>query len=620
MRSLNAALAVDDTKDVIDDGVAEAARLLASGEVDVAVARIEAIRARDPRNLHLRFLLGIVAWRMHDYFSATNLLRELCEEADENGTFADTLATLRALVGDLGEALFMGKLGTALPADPVALALLPPDFPRFADAFLSIQERPLVRLAKALVHQGRLGAATASLEQHVRLFPTDIPAATELAGLLLACGRGAEAIQHFGPLLSAGDARSLSLVARASAAIGDRDGAARLHAASAEALPDDPEVTAGPLLDAIAPGPAAIEAWLRRFRLPPSPRALPARGAKRRVGYLVAGLAGSPLATLAAAVARRHDRDETEVYGYGFGELSADPNAELRGGYDVWRDVSRIDPRTIGRILEADGLDIVIDASGFRHVNSLLALFATGVPRRCGWLGLPVLTDAAPYDCILACNGETVPGPIPSIALGASAFAVQAVHLTRDRASAGSRIGVDLLASETTPEALALLSEILRVVPGASVVMRDHGQSLPIVVDRLIAQLGVAAGRVDLLKTHDTRSFLEQVDLLLAPASVETPRAAIEAMAHGVPVVIASGTPAGDRAAATARALSLGNMIAESSEDLLLRITGLLTMPIELHRAWSEAARAAGTGAFQGRALAAAINALIPAREVADAR
>ncbi len=620
MRSLNVALAVGDTDDVIDDGVAEAARLLASGEVDVAVARIEAIRARDPRNVHLRFLLGIVAWRMHDYFSATNLLRELCEEADENGTFADTLATLRALVGDLEEALFMGKLGTALPADPVALALLPPDFPRFADAFLSIQERPLVRLAKALVHQGRLGAATASLEQHVRLFPADIPAATELVGLLLACGRGAEAIQHVGPLLSAGDARSLSLVARASAAIGDRDGAARLHAASVESLPGDAEVAAGPLLDALAPASADVEAWLRRFGLPPSPRQLPARGAKHRIGYLVAGLAGSPLATLAAAVARRHDRDETEVYGYGFGELSADPNAELRGGFDIWRDVSRIDPRTIGRILEADGLDVVIDASGFRHVNSLRALFATGVPRRCGWLGLPLLTDSAPYDCVLACTGETVAGPVPSVAIGASAFAVQAVHLTRNGSAAGARIGIDLLASETTPETLALLTEILQTIPSASIVMRDHGQSLPIVVDRLIGQLGVVAGRVDLLKALDARAFLEQVDLLLAPASTETPRAAVEAMAHGVPVVIATGTPAGDRAAAIAQALSLGSMTARSSGDLAVLVTRLLTNPAALDRAWSEAAEAAGTGAFHGRAVAAAINALIPDREVADAR
>lgn len=616
MRSRNAALAVAEPQDAIDDTVAEAARLLASGEVDSAVSIIERVRARQPRDIHVRFLLALAAWRMHDLVGATNILRELCDEVDENGTFAETLATFRALVGDLNDALFLGKLGTALPPDPIAKSLIPPDFPSFGVAFQGIEERPLVRLSKVLAHQGWLQPATRALEQHVRLFPADIPAASDLAATLLSSGREAEVVQHVAPLVNAGDARSLSLLARASTAIGDREGGLRLHTVAAEAAPDDAEIAAALLRDTEVADPAAIEAWLQRFRLPPSPRALPPRAEMRRVGYLVAGVAGSPLAGLAVAVARRHDRERTEVYGYGYGELSADCNAELRGGFDTWRDISRIDPRTIGRILEGDGLDIVIDASGLRHPASLRALFATGVPRRCGWLGLPVITASAPYDCVLATEGEVVPGPLPSIALGPSAFAIPATPFSRKPAEA-PRLGLSLLPREMTPQTIALLRRFMDADPQLRLVLRDHGLSLPIVVDRLIAQFGPDAGRIDLVKSIDPREFLEQLDLLLSPPSAETPRGAVEAMAHGVPVVIATGSTGGARAAAVAAALGLGECIASSPEDVFTRTLAMLRAP---DPAWRRAAEAAGGEAFQGRRVANAIDALIPEREGHDAR
>lgn len=616
MRSRSTALAVAEPRDALDDSIRDAARLLAEGEIDAAVVLIDRARAREPRNVHVRFLLGITAWRLHDLVSATNILTGLLEEEGENGTFTDTLATLRAVVGDLNEALFLGKLAAALQPDPLAQSLLPPDFPTFAAAFTNIQERPLVRLSRVLAHQGWLQPSTRALEQHVRLFPDDLPAATELAGTLLATGREAEVIQHVGPLVHAADARSVSILGRAAAASADYVSAARLHEAAAEASADDADITAARLRDTVTPDAEALDAWLRRFALPPSPRPLPPRAEKRRVGYLVAGVAGSPLAGFVSALARRHDRERTEVFGYGYGELQADCNADLRGGFDTWRDVSRIDARTIGRILEADGLDIVIDASGLRHPASLRALFATGVPRRCGWLGLPVTTAAAPYDCVLASAGEIVSGPRPCVPVGPSAFAVQATVLAR-RPDDVLRLGLDLLPREVIPALVEQLTDLLRLDPSLRLVFRDHGLSLPIVVDRLIAQFGSAAGRIDLVKAAEPREFLEQIDLLFSPAFTETPRAAVEAMAHGVPVLIAAGSPAADRAAAVARSLRLAGSVLEPGEDAAPRLAGMLA---DIDSAWVEAGRVASGDAFAGRRLADAIDALVPQREGRDAR
>lgn len=609
MRSLRSEASVAAPGGRSAESAAEAARLLAQGEVLEAVELIEAARQHDPHNPQIRFLLAFVAWRMFDLVKAMQLLTELADEAPRNGSYAEALATLKALVGDLTEALFYGKLGTALPKDPELQALVPPDFPAFGDAFLGINERPLVAVAAGLENQGRLREAAKALEQHVRLFPDDRVPAERLTRLLLASGKEAEAVQQVGALAGATDAVALSLMARASASIGDAEGAAALHDAAVRLAPEDAAVMAAAVRDArwFEPDPVrrrrAAEGWLARFAASPrSTRPFAPRGDKLRIGYLVAGVAGSPLAAAVAAVARQHDRTSVEVRGYGFGELAAENNIGLRGGFDEWRDVSRIDPRTLARILEGDALDLLIDASGLRAPDGLLAMSLANVPLRCGWLGLPEVTTGAPYDCWLTCDGGMPDGGARLVSLGPTHLAASGKPLPRlGPVGGGLRLGFDLSPREMTPAAIELLRRIVAALPTAQLLILDHGFSQPIVVDRLIAQLGDAAERADIVKVVEMRAFLAQVDLVVVPPTVETPRSAAEAIGHGVPALVIGPGPA----AAIARNAGLANLAVSDGTAAVEALRGMAEGDAMLNDAWARAQ--AAVAAFDGRRIAAAI-------------
>lgn len=609
MRSLRSEASVAAPGGRSAGSAAEAARLLARGEVLEAVELIEAARQHDPHNPQIRFLLAFVAWRMFDLVRAMQLLTDLAEEAPNSGTYAEALATMKALVGDLTEALFYGKLGTALPKDPALQALVPPDFPAFGDAFLGINERPLVAVAAGLENQGRLREAAKALEQHVRLFPDDRVPAERLARLLLMSGREAEAVQQVGALVGARDAAALSLLGRASAAIGDAEGAAALHEAATALAPGDAAVVGAAVRDSRWFEPdadrrsKATEAWLARFAAGPrSARPFAPRGDKLRIGYLVAGIAGSPLAASVAAVARQHDRTAVEVRGYGFGELASDSNIGLRGGFDEWRDVSRIDPRTLARILEGDALDLVIDASGLRAPDGLIALSLANLPLRCGWLCLPEGIAGAPYDRWLTCDGMAAAGDALHVSLGPTHIAASGKPIPRlDPVGSGLRIGFDITPREMTPETIDLLRRIAAAVPGAQIMIFDHGFSQPIVVDRLIAQLGDAAAHTDVVKAAEMRAFLAQVDLVVVPPSAETPRGAAEAIGHGVPALVVGRSTA----AAIARNAGLADLAVADEAAAIKVICGLAEDGAKLAGAWAAAQSA--VAAFEGRRIAAAI-------------
>lgn len=608
MRSLKSEALVAVPEGRSAEGAAEAARLLAQGEVLEAVELIEAARRHDPQNPQIRFLLAFVAWRMFDLVRAMQLLTDLADEAPGNGSYAEALGTMKALVGDLTEALFLGKLGTALPKDPALQALVPPDFPLFGDAFLGINERPLVAVAAGLENQGRLREAVRALEQHVRLFPDDRGPAERLTRLLLSAGREAEAVQQIGALVGAKDAVALSLLARASAAIGDTDGAATLHEAAVALAPEDSAVVAAAARDArwFEPDEArrrgSTGSWLARFAAGPrSTRPFAPRGDKLRIGYLVAGIAGSPLAASVAAVARRHDRTSVEVRGYGFGELAAESNIGLRGGFDEWRDVSRIDPRTLARILEGDALDLVIDASGLRAPDGLVALSMANLPLRCGWLGLSEFAAGVPYDRWLTCDGVVSEGNAEVFSLGPTHVAASGKPIPRlDPVGSGLRLGFDVTPREMTPATINLLRSIAAAVPSAQLMIVDHGFNQPIVVDRLIAQLGDAAARTDIVKAAEMRAFLAQVDIVVVPPTAETPRAAAEAIGHGVPALVI-GHPA---AAAIARNAGLAHLAVEEAAAVET-IGRIAADDALLAEAWTRAQSAAAM--FDGRRIAAAI-------------
>lgn len=520
-----------------DGRLHEVTACLDGGDAATALTLLRPLLAGDAPSLAARFALAITAWRLERFDWALSLLKECHAEAPDDGRIAEALASLEAQLGNLEESLFVGKLATALGGDSAVARLTPRDYPSFDRAFLSIVERPLLGKARAAFAEGRLRRAIEMARQHVAIDPQDLEGRAFRADCLLRAGAAGDAVETLRVLdeVAAPAAAHASLYARALAAVGEREGAARWHRKAAAVADEDFAIAAARIADAPFLGCDAAEIeqlshdWLRRFALQPKPAHRHVSDKKLVVGYLVSAFLDAEDAAAVAAAARAHDRTGVTVLGFGLGSQTAEQNGALTGAFTRWRDIGALDSVTLARIWSGDGIDVLVDAGGFAAPKPLRALtgFATGL--RVSWLGNPggILTPA--YDVRLAAADYPVLDGCDKVAMRGEAAA----------------FGADVSLAQLDAPTVALWSAILEATPGAKLVLRARdmeGANL----DRLIHRFGRAiAARIDLRRATQASDFYEAVDIALLPLAGVSPRAAAEAVANGVAAIAMAGEPYG---------------------------------------------------------------------------
>jgi tetratricopeptide (TPR) repeat protein len=490
-------------------------------------------------SLAARFVLAMIAWQLQRFDWALTVLKGCHDDAPDNGGVAEALASLQAQLGQLEESLFTGKLATALGNDPALAALVPKAYPGFDHAFLSIVDRPLLGKAREARAQGKLLKATEFARQHVAIDPTHSDGRAFYADCLMRSGAAALAVEALRPLADEGfgpAAEIASLYARALTAVGERKDAADWHRNAITAARANPVLAAARIADApflevenSEIGRLARD-WLARFALAPKPARKHSAGRKLVVGYLVSTFIDGDDAVAVAAVAHAHDRARVSVLGFGLGGQTAEQNVRLVGAFSKWRDISALDPATLARTLSGDGVDVLIDAGGFASASQLQALtrFDDGV--RVSWLGNPSAILAPLYDVRLA----TADYPV----LDAAAKAV-----TKENGPVS--FGADVTLAQLDSRTVALWSAVLALVPDAKLVLRgrDMGSAN---IARLVASFGEnVAARIDLRQAERVSEFYEAVDVALLPYRAASPRAAAEALGHGVPAIAMAGEPFG---------------------------------------------------------------------------
>ena len=326
----------------IDPAVFEAARRLAEGDAETALAQLAPFLSDDALCLPARFVLAMAAWRMARLDWAIDVLRFCHEHWPMDRDVAEALASLFAQSGNLVESLYMGKLGTALGGPGALAAFVPEDFPPFEMAIVRIKERPLLEAARISLAAGELDTAIAQAQQHGALSHDDIEGIAFCAGALLRAGRPAEAADTLKPVEAELECAAplASLYATCLAAAGDAADARRWHDQAIALAPKDRIVRAACAADAIwlERDPARpTKAWTRRFCPASKPRQVGPIGAKLVIVYLVSALADRRDTAAVAAVAAAHDRSRVKVIGYGSGAQSWLENAALSGAFDEWR-------------------------------------------------------------------------------------------------------------------------------------------------------------------------------------------------------------------------------------------------------------------------------------------
>lgn len=100
-----------------------------------------------------------------------------------------------------------------------------------------------------------------------------------------------------------------------------------------------------------------------------------------RVGYLSADFTRHSASMVFAPVIEGHDMNAVEAFGYWQQEGPEDEITErLRSRFDHWRVVNALSDEALAEQIRADGIDILVDLSGYSNGNRLLALARKPAP------------------------------------------------------------------------------------------------------------------------------------------------------------------------------------------------------------------------------------------------
>jgi tetratricopeptide (TPR) repeat protein len=296
----------------VDAQVHEAKHRLAAGDAEGALAILAPLTTDGSICLPAQFLLSMTAWKLGRLDWSIELMRQCHEAFPMEGTVAEVLASLYAQAGNLGESLFMGKLGTALGGPGQLSFLVPAGFPNFDWAFYQIKSEPMLAAAKAYLASGDSGDALEKARQHAALNPMDGAAHGFYAMLLLRNGLASAAVDVLRAVNAHADlpAPYASLYARALTQVGEFDAARHWHENAVALAPDDAGIAAARVQDSLwleeSPGRRAAlsEDWARRFCPPAKGRAWQRPEKKLVIGYLLSSFSDPLDLGAVAAVAR----------------------------------------------------------------------------------------------------------------------------------------------------------------------------------------------------------------------------------------------------------------------------------------------------------------------------
>ncbi len=123
---------------------------------------------------------------------------------------------------------------------------------------------------------------------------------------------------------------------------------------------------------------------------------------KLKIGYFSADFRLHPLAFLISELIELHNREKFEVIAYSYGANDQSPvRKRLEKAFDTFHDVRALSEIDIAKKINADGIDILIDLTGFTQNSRSGLLALRPAPIQISWLGFPGTMGTDFYDYIL---------------------------------------------------------------------------------------------------------------------------------------------------------------------------------------------------------------------------
>ena len=349
----------------------------------------------------------------------------------------------------------------------------------------------------------------------------------------------------------------------------------------------------------------------RPFRPLPSPCAKlrSRRGGRIRIGYLSPDFREHAVASFIEPVLKKHDRERFEIFCYANVSRPDRTTERLKGMSVEWRDIFGVTDEDAAGMIEADGIDILIDLAGHTSGNRLPLLARRPAPLQLTWIGYPDTTGLAAIDYRITDRLADPPGReryhserLIRLPRSFSCYLPpeDAPDLAPPPCGESGRItfGSFNNLSKVTPEVIELWSRVLHAVPGSRFLIKGRPLADREVSGRirgLFESFGIEPGRIEISGGEPSmREHLAQyrrVDVALDTFPYNGTTTTCEALWMGVPVVTLSGTRHASRTGASILAnCGLSDLIATDG-DGYLEIARRVAGDVERLRDFREGAR-----------------------------
>ena len=557
---------------------------LQGGDVRAALGWLEDAAGRTPDDPRLLVHLGKAQERMGRPEAAVQSCRRALAISPRYGPAALGLAESLASFGKTAEALAAARQAATLPPETadqwVQLGII---FQRLGetdpavDAYRSaLAQAPdhvgaLLNLGLADLSLRRLVDAERSLRRALAIQPSNGMVHDALGTCLRLQGRNDDALRAYraaaGLQPHAAEIQSnLGSMLRISGRI---DEALVCFRQAASLSPDNPGL-ANNLAYAMNYSPEVTpvellrvhQEWDRRFGLPlradwrahpngPDPER------PLRVGYVSADLSRHPVGYFLLPVLRHRDRRAFASVAFANQKDSDDMTATLRGQFDRWHEVVRLDDRTLAELIRGERIDILIDLSGHTQGNRLRVFAMKPAPVQAVWMGYVGTTGLAAMDWLITDRYENPEGSeaeaverlmrLPEGYIGYEppiyAPEVGPLPLTDN---GWITFGCFNNLSKLNARVIALWARLLNELPTARLLLRTHalGAEAERTLRAQFASVGADSARLMVAGGAPHREFMNgynQVDIALDPFPYSGGLTTLEALWMGVPVVTRRG-------------------------------------------------------------------------------
>jgi predicted O-linked N-acetylglucosamine transferase (SPINDLY family) len=390
----------------------------------------------------------------------------------------------------------------------------------------------------ALQTQGKLDESMSLFQKAVDIAPNSIATLNNMASALKEQGRLDEAIQYY---------RRALAINPSSSEIYSNLLLTMIYAASVS--PEDLAATAA------AFGRDLADPLLRRR--PFANDRNPDR--KLRVGYVSPDLYGHAVSYFLEPLVKAHDRANFELFAYSNSHLEDNVTARLKQSFDHWRDIRTLNDDETADLIEADKIDILVDAAGHTAGNRLLVFARKPAPVQVSWIGYPASTGMRAIDYRITDIHAEPPGMTENLnteklwrlprffcCYGAHENSPAVIDHPPFEDNGCITFGCFNNFSRVTDPVLAAWARIMEKAPDSRLLLEIRGIESPQFragVQERLQRAGISLSRVILEQRKRSNQFVlyNKIDIALDPFPCVGGTTSMDTLWMGVPLVTLAG-------------------------------------------------------------------------------